>query len=113
MTATLESFSIGYAPYEAAGKCSLTYVDKLFSVDFLRVTHQRRSSPYLGIRIYIIYHISYIIYRYILYIIGGGYVHQVCLRTLQHVALDATRFLCGVIEGEARRALDVVISPIG
>ena len=34
--ATLVSFSIGYAPYAALGKCSFTYVDKPFSIDVLQ-----------------------------------------------------------------------------
>jgi hypothetical protein len=34
--ATLESDSMGYAPHDAFGKCSLTYAERLFSVDVLR-----------------------------------------------------------------------------
>ena len=44
MIATLESDSIGYTPNDAFGKCSLAYVPKLFSDDFLHLVSNTTLS---------------------------------------------------------------------
>lgn len=91
MMASFESSSIGYTPYAALGKCSLTYVPKLFNVDLL-FHNQQAADPESN-------HCS-------------SHLHKVDVFALQNVALCTARLLRGMVECEARGTLDVVVTSV-